>query len=135
MSTYVYSSESDKSVDEFVGDFSRLVSAKGFVVHNESKMAMKDIFCAHEQQMPEDFDLHMIQICKPEKAAKSLQKNLERAVLMPKFVMAFSVEGRTQVRMLRYGQDLVTDLLRDQDFSVSIQETFNTLTGIIEEAL
>lgn len=135
MSTYVYESESDKSVDDFVSDFSRLVGAKGFVVHNESKMAMKDIFCAHDQQMPEDFDLHMIQVCKPEKAAKSLKKNLERAVLMPKFVMAFSVEGRTQVRMLRYGQDLVAELLQDQDFSVSIQETFNTLTGIIEEAL
>ena len=45
---------------------------------------------------------HMIQICKPEKAAKSLAANPERAVLMPKFVMAFSNGGTTQLPVLQH---------------------------------
>lgn len=135
MTTCIYSAESTKEVKQFVTDFIENVNQKGFTVHNESKMAMKDIFCDHEQEVPEDFDLHMIQICKPEKAAKSLVVNLERAVLMPKFVMAFTLNGKTQIRMLKYGQDLVAGLIGDTDFSVSMQDTYNTLGGVIDESV
>lgn len=135
MTSNIYSAESDKSTELFVDDFIKQVCKKGFTVHNESKMAMKDIFIAHEQEVADDFDLHMMQICKPEKAAKSLNVSLERAVLMPKFVIAFSRNGKTQVRMLKYGQDLVTDLIGDEAFSISMQETFKTLCGVIDESV
>jgi uncharacterized protein (DUF302 family) len=135
MTTCVYSAESNKNVEQFVADFIQKIETKGFTVHNESKMAMKDIFSAHEQEVPDDFDLHMIQICKPEKAAKSLTVNLERAVLMPKFVIAFTLNGKTQVRMLKYGQDLVTDLIGDVDFSISMQDTFNALGEVIDDSV
>ena len=135
MTTCVYRAESNKNVEQFVTDFIQNVEAKGFTVHNESKMAMRDIFDAHEQDVPDDFDLHMIQICKPEKAAKSLTANLERAVLMPKFVIAFTLNGKTQVRMLRYGQDMVTDLIGDVAFSVSMQDTFNSLSEVVDASI
>lgn len=135
MTSCVYSAESNKNVEQFVADFIQNVEKKGFTVHNESKMAMRDIFSAHEQEVHEDFDLHMVQICKPERAAKSLTVNLERAVLMPKFVMAFTLNGKTQVRMLKYGQDFVTDLIGDVPFSVSMQETFNALGGVIDASV
>ncbi len=133
MTTIVHSIASNKEIDQFIEDFVARIRLKGFSVHNESQMAMKDIFHAHEQDVPEDFDLHMIQICKPEKAAKSLMANLERAVLMPKFVMVFSQDGKTQVRMLRYGQELVETLIDDTQYAASMQETFNLLGAIIDE--
>lgn len=75
----------------------------------------------------------MIQICKPEKAAPTLLANLERAVLLPKFVMAYSKDGQTQVRVLRYGEDLVADLIDDRQFGQSMQQTFDTLCRFIDQ--
>jgi uncharacterized protein (DUF302 family) len=135
MSTCVYRAESAKSVEQFAGDFIALVTAKGFTVHNEGKMAMKDVFTAHGQEVVEGFDLHMIQLCKPEKASKSLSANPERSVLMPKFIMAFTKQGKTQVRMLRYGKDLIAELVDDADFPASLEETFDNLTKLIDAAV
>jgi uncharacterized protein (DUF302 family) len=135
MSTSVYRAETDKSIEQFVADFIDLVKSKGFTIHNDGKMAMKDIFSAHGQEVADDFDLHMIQLCKPEKAAKSLSSNPERSVLMPKFIMVFSQDGKTQVRMLRYGGDLISELVEDADFPASLEETFTNLTKFIDAAV
>lgn len=132
MTTCVYRAESDKRVEQFAADFIALVTAKGFTVHNEGKMAMKEVFSAHGQDMVEGFDLHMIQLCKPEKASKSLSVNPERSVLMPKFIMVFSKDGKTQVRMLRYGKELIAELVDDAAFPASLEETFDTLTRFID---
>ena len=67
----------------------------------------------------DDLDLHMIQICKPSKAGKSLSSNPERAVLMAKFAMVFCQKDVTQVRMLRDGRELLSELVDDADFSGS----------------
>lgn len=134
MLTCVYRAESAKNIEQFAADFIALVTAKGFTVHNDGKMVMKDVFTAHGQEVAEGFDLHMIQLCKPEKASKSLSVNAERSVLMPKFIMAFSKEGRTQVRMLRYGKDLITELVDDAYFPPLLEETFDTLAAFIDAA-
>lgn len=105
-STCIFRTESDKSVEQFVSTFAQIAATRGFTIHNEDKMEMAPIFGVHGAEVAEEFDLHMVQICKPAKAAQSLNKNPERAVLMPKFVIAFSKEGRTQVRMLKYGGEL-----------------------------
>ena len=135
MSTCVYRAESDKSIEQFVTDFTKLVTDQGFTIHNDGKMAMKDIFTAHGQEVGEGFDLHMIQLCKPEKAAKSLSANPERSVLMPKFIMAFTQNGKTQVRMLRYGRELIAELVDDAEFPGSLEETFNNLIKFIDTAV
>lgn len=135
MSTCVYRAESEKSVEQFVADFAELVTGKGFTIHNDGKIAMKDMFTAHGQDVVEGFDLHMIQLCKPEKAAKSLSANPERSVLMPKFIMAFTQNGKTQVRMLRYGRELIAELVDDTEFPGSLEETFNNLMKFIDAAV
>lgn len=135
MPTSIYRTVSDKHVDRFVNDFTRTVAARGFVVHNQRTMAMKETFNEHGQEMPDAFDLHMIQLCKPEKAAESLRTNLERAALMPKFVVAFSAAGKTQVRMLKYGPELVGDLLGDGEFALSMQKTYDSLVDMIEASV
>ncbi len=134
MSTCVYRAESSKSIEQFVADFTGLVKSKGFSIHNDGKMAMKDVFSAHGQEVAENFDLHMIQLCKPEKAAKSLSANPERSVLMPKFIMVFTRNGKTQVRMLKYGRDLITELIDDTAFPASLEETFTNLISFIDAA-
>jgi uncharacterized protein (DUF302 family) len=80
------------------------------------------------------FDLHMIQICKPSKAGQSLSKNPERAVLMPKFVMTFTREGKTQIRFLRYSRELVAGLIDDEEFPDSLAASFQDIVVMIEEA-
>jgi len=69
-------------------------------------MEMANNFGKHGVQVGAEFDLHMIQICKPEKAASSLSQNPERAALMPKFITTF-----TQIRMLRYGRTMIEALV------------------------
>jgi len=97
-------------------------------------MAMAYTFGQHGVEVAEGFDLHMIQICKPTKAAKSLSKNPERAVLMPKFVMVFSKDEKTQVRMLKYGRELISELIDDDEFPKSLEETFSNIIAIIDAA-
>ena len=98
MSDHLYATESKKTTYQFAMDFGEIVKKYGFVIHNESTMDMAHTFGQHGAEVAKEFDLHMIQICKPEKASKSLQANPERAILMPKYVMTFSKEGNTQIR-------------------------------------
>ncbi len=64
-----------------------------------------------------------------------MSNNPERAVLMPKFVMAFTQNGKTQVRMLKYGRELIAELVDDAEFPASLEETFNSMIAAIDEAV
>jgi uncharacterized protein (DUF302 family) len=97
-------------------------------------MEMSHVFGHHGVDVAEGFDLHMIQICKPEKAAKSLGKNPERSVLMPKFIMTFSHNGRTQIRFLHYSEETVVALVDDDEFPASLAESFRQIITLIEAA-
>ena len=131
----IYRIETPKSVQEYVRGFSHLVKANGFIINNEETMNMKETFRAHGRAIPDDFDLQMIQICKPDKADKSLTTNPERAVLMPKFVHVFTKDHRTQVRFLGFPQELIAALVpEDAAFPTSLEETFKTIRFMIDEA-
>lgn len=96
---------------------------------------MAQTFAKHGAEVVDNFDLHMIQICKPQKAAKSLSKNLERSVLMPKFVMTFSSEDMTQVRFMYYSRETVSRLVDDEEFPESVTASYAEIISLIEEAL
>lgn len=131
----LYAIESKKSVTSFVEDFVTIVAANDFVINNAATMNMKQTFIEHGGKVPEDFDLHMIQICKPTKADKSLTANPERAILMPKFVHVFSKDNTTQVRYLSHSVDDIAELVRGDDtFPESLAQTFNTIRAMIDEA-
>ena len=130
----VYATTSEKSADEFAKSLGEVASKNGFVVHNESTMDMAHSFGQHGAKVAEGFDLHMIQICKPEKAAKSLSGNPERAILMPKFVMAFSKDGKTQIRFLSYSEDNIRAVVDDDVFPGSLAETYKKIHQMIDEA-
>lgn len=130
----IYHSETAKPVDRFVSDLGKMAKARGFQVHNEDRMEMAHLFGRHGVEVAKDFDLHMIQICKPEKAAISLSKNPERSVLMPKFIMTFSKDGRTQIRFVHYSPETVRALVDDDEFPVSLKESFAQIIAIIEAA-
>lgn len=131
----LYRGETTKPVWQFVADLKESGLRHGLLIHNEDHMEMAHTFGSHGVQVAEDFDLHMIQICKPEKAADSLQKNPERAALMPKFVTAFSAEGRTQIRFLRYSREMIEALVQDTDFATSVGSTYDAIEQIIKESL
>lgn len=132
----LYVTESAKSVGQFVADFAAIVQANDFVVNNHETMDMQKTFRAHGGEVPDDFDLHMIQVCKPTKADKSLTMNPERAILMPKFIMVFSKDGKTQVRYLSYSAADITELvLDDPKFVDSVGQTFVKIRSMIDEAL
>ncbi|MDX9710362.1 MAG: DUF302 domain-containing protein [Trichloromonas sp.] len=132
----IYRAQSKKTLDSFVADFEKAAVKSGFSIHNRDNMAMADIYREKNHPMPEDFDLHMIQICKPEKSSQSFQHNIERAPLMPKFVMAFSKDGATEVRFLYYSKELIAALIPgDAAFPVSLEQTYGAIRTMIEEAL
>ena len=130
----LYATETEKSNSQFVKDFGVVVSKHGFIIHNEGKMDMSHTFSAHGSPVNEDFDLHMIQICKPEKAAKSLSTNPERAVLMPKFIMTFTKNDKTQIRFLRFSAENIRSVVDDEQFPGSLDETYKKIVNMIEEA-
>ena len=134
MSAAIYRTETSKPVNEFIQDFTAIARGNGFLIHNEDKMEMAHVFGVHGVAVAAGFDLHMVQICKPAKAAKSLSKNPERAILMPKFVMVFSQEGKTAIRMLRFSAAQVAELVDDAEFPASIVESFEHIVTAIEAA-
>jgi len=130
----IYVSETTKTNSEFVKALSETVKKYGFIVHNESTMEMSHTFGSHGAEVAEDFDLHMIQICKPDKAAKSLSANPERAVLMPKFIITFTKNSKTQIRFMHYSQDNIRSLVDDEQFPASLAETYAKIIAMIDEA-
>jgi uncharacterized protein (DUF302 family) len=134
MGAEIYNTESEKPVFQFVADLASAAARRGFFIHNESKMDMAHTFGRHGVEVAEGFDLHMIQVCRPQKAGKSLAKNPERAVLMPKFVVVFSDNGKTQIRFLKYSRDLVASLVDDAEFPDSLSESFDDIVAMIVEA-
>ena len=130
----VFMTETTKGNSDFVKDLEVIAQKNGFIFHNEAKMEMAHTFGAHGVDVAEDFDLHMIQLCKPEKAAKSLSANPERAILMPKFIMTYTVDGMTQIRFLRFSEENIRNVVDDDQFPASLTETYQKIVAMIEEA-
>jgi uncharacterized protein (DUF302 family) len=131
----LYISETGKSTAEFATDLVAAAAKKGFMIHNEDKMYMADFFRKKGCDVADDFDLHMVQICKPEKASASLHKNPERAAFLPKHITFFTSAGKTQIRFYCYGKDVISSFLNeDPEFSASLQESCKTIISIIEDA-
>ncbi len=131
----LYVVESDKSVKDFAADFNDVVKKYAFVVNNVDTMDMQVTFRAHGGEVGDDFDLHMMQVCKPTKADKSLTANPERAILMPKFVHVFTKNGKTQVRYMSYSAaDINAMVPEDPKFAESLAQTFAKIRSMIDEA-
>lgn len=130
----LYRAETKKSIPHFLRDFEEIARKSGFTIHNPGTMDMAHTFALHGAETPAGFDLHMVQLCKPEKAAKSLAANPERAVLMPKFVMAFGQNGTTQIRFLRFSAEDISAVVDDPVFPGSLAVTYDRITAMIDEA-
>lgn len=130
----IYRAESCKPLKHYLSDLTRIAQENGFLINNQESMDMAQTFALHGHPVSDDFDLHMVQLCKPEKASKSLSKNPDRAPLMPKFIMLFSRDGKTSIRLLTYGTDFVAELLDDDEFPKSLAQSFDSIKTIIEEA-
>mgnify|MGYP005843299865 CR=1 FL=1 len=53
---------------------------------------------------------------------------------MPKFVMVFSKDGKTQIRFLRYSAAIIRKVVDDEKFPASLAATYETIVKMIEEA-
>ena len=130
----LYSTETTKSPAEFAKDFEAVCTKYDFTVNNSDTMDMGKTFGAHGASVSDDFDLHMIQVCKPAKASKSLSGNPERSILMPKFVMAFSKGNKTQLRYMSYSDADIKAMVDDDVFPGALAETFAKIRSMIDEA-
>ena len=135
MRDHVYRAETDKSPAAFAADFKEVLAKNGFIIGNEAAMDMKKTFTEHGAEVGEDFDLHMIHVCKPAKSAKSLNANPERAILMPKFVMVFSRDGKTQIRYHHYSEETIAETVDDPVYPGSLAQTYRKIIAMIEESL
>lgn len=132
----IYQATTKKKLTDYVASLDAGATRRGFTIHNRTNMAMAETYQAHNLPMAEGFDLHMIQICKPEKSSQSFQANIERAPLMPKFIMVFSKDGATQVRFLSYSKALIASLVSgDSQFPDSLDQTYAVIREMIDEAL
>jgi len=130
----IFRCDTEKPVAQFVRDLGVAAAKKGFLIHNEDKMEMVHTFGRHGVEVAAGFDLHMLQICNPQKAAVSMQQNPERALLIPKFIIVFTKDGKTCVRMLRISGQLTAALLDDAAFPASLEQSYDTIVEIIERA-
>ena len=130
----IYTAKSTKPIETFIIDLAETLDRNGFMIHNQDTMDLAASFRKHAIEVKDGFDLRMIQVCKPEKAAKSLGGNPYRAALMPKFIMVFSEGPVTIVQFLRYGQEEIARLVDDQDFPGSLAETYKKIVEMIDES-
>ncbi|MEE4253106.1 MAG: DUF302 domain-containing protein [Desulfuromusa sp.] len=135
MSASVFHVETEKCIADFIKDLGKAMAMHGFIIHNDDKMEMVHHFGHHGVELAKGFDLHMVQICAPKKSAQSLMENLERAVLLPKYIVVFSKNNKTQVRMLRISKELVAELVDDEEFPEMHKAVCESLISAIEEAL
>lgn len=135
MSAGVFRAETNKSIIDFIKDLGKSMAMQGFVIHNEEKTELVHHFGHHGLELAEGFDLNMVQVCSPKKSAESMMENLERAVLLPKFIVVFSKAGKTQVRMLLLRRDLVAELFDDVEFPAMHEAASDSLIAAIKEAL
>lgn len=133
--TDVFRAQTQKCVADFIKDLGRSMTMYGFIIHNEDKMEMVRHFGHHGVDLSGDFGLHMVQVCAPKSSALSLQTNPERAVLLPRFIVVFKKNGATQIRLLRLGQDLISELIDDEDFIPINESICEDLRNAIEKAL
>lgn len=132
--TSIFTTSSAKALPVFIDDLSQLLQQRGFIITNRESMDLATTFAHHDLEVEPGFDLHMIQICKPGKAAVSLGRNPLRAALMPKFVMAFTEGNRTRIQFLAYGRDEIARLVDDETFPDSLADTYQTIIDLIEAA-
>lgn len=131
----LYQAETAKSSAQFASDFEAVCKKYGFVINNSDSMYMKETFRAHGGEVPDHFDLHMMQVCKPTKADKSLTVNPGRAILMPKFVMVYTKGGKTQIRFMSFSEaDIVEMVPDDPKFPASLAETYAKIRSMMDEA-
>jgi len=130
----VFHRSSLKSLPDFIADFSHAAERQGFVIHNRERMDLGRTFREHGVDVAPAFDVHMLQLCKPVKAAESLTRNPERAPLMPKFVIVFTRNGETQIRYFGLDAQQVAELVDDADFPASLAETQRAIRDLIDEA-
>ena len=135
MNDHLYKNTTSKSSHLFVCDFKTVANKNGFTIANENNANMAETFSAHGAVVEENFDLHMIQICKPDKAAPSLQKNPERAILMPKFVMVFNDGKQTQIRFHHHNQKTIREMVDDHSFPKSLAGTYRQIISMIEDSI
>ncbi len=135
MSGHIYKNKTSKSSPTFARDFAEVAEKNGYLIANVPHMNMAETFRAHGALVQDGFDLHMIQLCKPDKASVSLQFNPERSVLMPKFVMAFGDGEHTQIRFHHYSQENIAALVNCEKFPQSLAATYSQIISMIEEAV
>ena len=135
MASGVFRAETGKSISAFIKALGKTMALRGFIIHNEDKTEMVYHFGHHGVELAEGFDLNMVQVCSPRQSAQVLKENLERAVLLPKFIVVFTKDGKTQVRMLLLGRELVAELVDDAKFPELDEAEYNNLRLAIEETL
>jgi len=135
MSDHLYKTETTKAPDQFAKDLEKVVTDNGLMVGNASTMDMAKTFADHGADVPDGFDVFMVQICNPGKAAKSMSANPERSILMPKFVMVFSRDGKTQIRFFYYSAETISAMVDDDVFPGSLAQTYEKIISMIDEAV
>lgn len=133
-----------KNINSFLNDLEAVVSDKGFIVVHKDKANLAAFYRDSGVELPDDFDIRMIQICRPKISGKLLLQNPERAIFIQKFIFVFSRNGNTEVSVLGYSADIVSSLLgnnipengiSDTEFAKNLEKSLQKIGEMIDAAL
>lgn len=140
----IYRNSSEKPLDQFVSDLTAEIEKRGFIFAHTDKSDLAEFYRGHGIDWPENNQHVMLQMCKPENSGKAMQLNPERSLLIPKFFFIYNRGGKTEVRFLRYSQQLMAELLghneydkgfSDDVFAERMAGNFDVMQSCVEAAI
>lgn len=130
----LYKNQTSKSPKQFAQDFKQICEKYGFTIYNEAEMDQAALYRGMGFEVRDDFDLHMMRVCKLENSSQSVQMNPERAILVPKYVAVFSKDGATQIRFLHPTEDKISAVSGDS-VPTKLGQVLKKIISMIEEAI
>ncbi|ODS35471.1 hypothetical protein BEH94_06510 [Candidatus Altiarchaeales archaeon WOR_SM1_SCG] len=130
----LYKTTTQKTPDEFIGDFKQNAKSQGFIVRKVFNMMEE--FKSHGVEVDEKCEFHSIMVCNPQKAYKSIRENPIRGAILlpPKQVVVYKDdEGKTNIAYLALGTRIVSELLpEDKKFQKGLPESCEKIIKLID---
>lgn len=118
----IYRNSTAKPLTDFVSDLTKEIEKRGFGFYHLDKSDLGEFYRSHGVDWPQSYQHCVLQLCKPENSGMALQVNPERSVLVQKFYFIFNKGGKTEVRFLRYSEELIANLLGHQEFETGFSD-------------
>lgn len=140
----LFNGRTKKNINEFISDLEKSANEQEFIVVHKDKSSLSQFYKENGVTLPQDVDLRMVQICRPDVSGKSLHCNPDRSAFIQKFIFVSAHEDMTAIRFIGYSAGLVAELLGhntydvgagDDEFAKRLESSFQKMKEMIEAAI